>query len=143
MISAMTRKYLLLILLVLASAVQADIIGLHLASTHNPARNQSGEEFNNFNPGAYIQRDNGLTAGAYYNSDKHYTVYAGWTTPEWNRLSLTMGLATGYTPAVIPMGVLSARVLSLDNYSVRIGYIPRVEAKGAQVIHLMLEKQFR
>jgi hypothetical protein len=63
-------------------------LALHLVSAHLVT---SG--LNNVNPGVHWRNDDGLTLGAYRNSFKHETYYAGLTTEtEDKRFALTVGI---------------------------------------------------
>ena len=63
------KKFIALIALAVASvAAHADEVaayGIHIGSHHFPAY-----QYNNFNPGLYVRMKSGLTAGAYYNSER-------------------------------------------------------------------------
>jgi hypothetical protein len=111
-------------------------IGIHLGSHHWPSANAKNIRFNNDNPGLYVRWQNGITAGFYRNSDFKNSVYGGWT---WARSAcgpaLTLGVITGYNKGTIPLAVPSICVLG----HVRLMFIPRVEPKGAAVLHLAAE----
>jgi len=103
------------------------ILGLHLLSFHAPAK-----DFNNVNPGFYIRANNGFTAGAFYNSERHTSVYAG-VTHAFGPVDLTFGLITGYRRAkVLPMLAPSYKL----NKAVRIVVLPSPEAVA---VHLTME----
>lgn len=72
---------------------RAQVVGLHLGSQHT---NDPHGLANNLNPGLYVRFDNGVTAGFYKNSIHKDTFYAGWTAPEFYRVSFTFGAASGY-----------------------------------------------
>jgi len=86
-------KYLLTLLL-LSTAAHADTLGVHAVSWHD----QPG--YNNRNPGVYYATDDGIVIGAYRNSQRSNTVYAGKilerNLTENVAVSVTLGLATGY-----------------------------------------------
>ena len=150
-------KNILFFLVFFFNAASAQVIGAHLGSYHDP---DPGNLANNVNPGAYIRFDNGLTAGAYKNSLKRDSAYIGYTSQEWGRVSVTAGIVSGYrTETVIPFAIFTVRAVTfrvsddwdfslVDNpktkgaISVRIGWIPKIEEKGTNVIHLMIERAF-
>ena len=115
-------------------SARAGTIGLHLASAHMPERH-----FNNTNPGLYYRSDEGWTAGAYRNSLRRTSDYAGYTW-EWGRLAVTGGAVTGYAQSVQPLLVPSVVLLSVQGVSARLAFIPRVEKRiESHVLHLMVE----
>ena len=111
-------------------------IGIHVASRHEPVRRANGQKFNNSNPGVYLRWDNGVTAGSYRNSEYRTSVYGGWT---WAGSAcgpaVTFGVITGYAKGTIPLIVPSLCVLD----HVRVSFIPKIEPKGSNVLHLSLE----
>lgn len=123
------------IALAIAAGWAADVhaqttVGVHLASLHAPAR-----EHNNINPGVYVRSEAGWMAGAYYNSQRRMTVYAG---REWalgGPWAVQTALATGYTYApIVPVVGLT--------YSIGGGW--RVTAlpptpKSSSLVHLTWE----
>lgn len=134
----------------------AQVFGLHLGSIHDP---DPGNKANNTNPGLYVRLDNGFTVGAYKNSLHQDTGYVGWTTPEFWRVSVTLGVASGYrSDGLIPLAVPTLRLLTFyagadglsltddpekeGATSVRFAWIPRIEEKGTNVYHLMVERRF-
>ena len=122
-------------LALLAPAAQADTVGLHLASVHDPQRH-----FNNNNPGLYYRSNDGWTAGGYRNSLRRTSAYAGFT---WQHgaLGLTAGGVTGYQETLQPMLVPSLRLFTHQGFSARLAYIPRVEKRiASNVWHLMVER---
>lgn len=134
----------------------AQVFGLHIGSQHDP---DPGGRANNLNPGIYLRLDNGFTAGLYKNSLHKDTGYVGLTTSEFLRTSVTFGVASGYRPeGLIPIVVPTWRIVTFgggpdglfftDDYtkvgtiSVRFAWIPRIEEKGTNVYHLMIERKF-
>lgn len=121
----------------LASAAHAQTVGLHLGSWH------SEPGYNNANPGVYVRLENGLTAGAYRNSFRKTSVYAGWT---WQadiagfRPAITAGLISGYRHPFLVVPSIAAP--EIGSVRLRVAYVPRLDPKGAHVIHLMAEKEF-
>ncbi len=130
-----TRTALLaLAVMAMAPNAQAGTIGLHVASHHAPAKN-----YNNSNPGIYYRNDEGWTAGAYRNSLRKDSVYAGYTW-KFGALDVTTAGVTGYFDKVQPLLVPSISLFTYQGITPRIAYIPRVEKKiGAHVLHLMIE----
>ena len=121
------------LLVMAASGAQAQTLGLHLGSWH------SAPGFNNLNPGLYLRTADGWTLGAYRNSYRVTTAYAGrtWETAgDGLRVSVTAGLATGYAhpwlvapSASIPLGPVRARVV----------VIPGVGQGQASAAHVTVE----
>lgn len=82
---------------------------------------------------------NGATVGAYYNSERRWSAYAGYT-HQWGPLALTAGLITGYERrAVLPLLVPSVRLGTIGPASFRLAVMPKIEKRGATVLHLMAE----
>lgn len=110
--------------------------GLHLGSQHYP-----GNGLNNFNPGAFYRSASGWTTGAYYNSLRKPTVYAGrhwdWTLSPSIRAGVTAGLGTGYARPILPFAIPS--VAFGDATRLRLSYIPRIEKSGEHVLHASIE----
>lgn len=136
------RIIIILCLLSLLTAVtdtKAHTIGVHIGSHHFP-----NEGYNNFNPGAYFKHDNGFTVGAYLNSYRKVSVYAG-ATYSFGPVDFTIGGITGYQGKVqnggyvSPLIVPSIALPAVNGISPRIAYLPKVEKGGAHVLHLMLE----
>jgi hypothetical protein len=132
------KKYLIAMAAALALAVHADTkieaIGVHIGSHHVPAR-----DFQNANPGAYARWTNGMTLGAYYNSERHMSMYAGYTYQH-GPFAVTAGLITGYERRpVMPMIVPSVRLVEQGSVSLRLAVLPKLEKRGATVFHVMLE----
>ena len=128
-----------LLLALLAGAAQADTIGLHVGSWH------SRPGYNNVNPGAFYRADDGLTVGAYCNSQSRSpnnpdaptcrpSAYAGVTWGGDGLVALTAGVVTGYTYGPLPIVLPSIKL-----GPVRVGVLPKVEPMGAWVVHAMLE----
>ena len=77
--------------------------GIHLGSKHWPAK-----DWNNFNPGLYLKSPSGYTGGFYYNSQRHWSIYLGYTHEfEWRVMrwqpAVTAGLVTGYEAGILPL----------------------------------------
>lgn len=118
-----------LLLLALAGWAQAGTLGLHIGSQHYPAK-----DFNNANPGVYYISDQCWTVGAYYNSERKQSVYAGksW---DFGPFRLQAGLITGYSRPVLPMLAPSVSL----GAGFRLTVLPKVERGGSSVIHLTWE----
>lgn len=136
----------------------SQVIGLHIGSQHT---NDPHGLANNLNPGLYVRFDNGVTAGFYKNSIHKDTFYAGWTAPEFYRVSFTFGGASGYRNDgqafnLIPIIVPSIRIFTYDGdtksfdgdpnkvgtVSFRMTVIPRIYAEGQDIFHFMVERRF-
>jgi hypothetical protein len=115
------------------------VIGLHLGSLH------SATGFNDFNPGAYIEFENHITLGHYYNSNYRESSYAGYTYPYDSNIELTLGLITGYplfkyTPLIVPSYKFPKLIQSA---TLRLAFIPRFfGVVQANVLHVMVESSF-
>lgn len=117
-----------------ARAVEApEVIGLHLATAHERGGYES------VTPGVYARWHDGLTLGAYRNSEGRGSAYAAWTFGD--TFALTVGGVTGYRRAVMPLVVPSVRIPIADGTSVRLSYIPKYE-KGSAALHLSIERRF-
>ncbi len=110
----------------------AQTIGLHAATWHDSGHLESKT------PGAYIRLDNGFTAGAYRNSYRLNSAYAGYTmsTPHaWGDWSLTVGIVTGYPAGTLPLLAPSTRI-----GPIRLTLIPKAhKSQTATGIHLSAE----
>ena len=121
-----------LLLSLTCGVASAGTLGLHIGSQHYPAR-----AYNNANPGVYYIHDSGATIGTYYNSERHQSVYAGWTW-DYGPWRLQAGAITGYKrAAVLP---LIAPSVSLG-YGFRLAVLPKIERGGSTAVHLIWEMQ--
>jgi len=114
-------------------------IGLHLFSTH------SASGFNNQNQGIYLEFENHITLGHYYNSIYRESNYAGYTYSLTNHIDLTLALFTGYSLyKYAPLLVPTYKVSNIyEDYSLRVALIPKVpKVIDANVLHAMIEKSF-
>ena len=124
--------------LVLAMPVKAETIGAHVGSWH------SEPGYNNVNPGLYLRTDSGATVGAYRNSIRRVSTYAGWT---WSKpiaqgvqATVTAGVITGYEGGAMPMAIPSVRFEISERAAIRVITIPKIDPKqGAHVVHLAVE----
>lgn len=132
-------------LLLLSDYANAELlpetVGLHLATAHS----KSG--FCDFNPGVYGRWASGFTAGVYRNSECNTSAYAGWT---WEtkpiifgvRAAITVGGVIGYqAEPILPLAVPSLAAQINKSTALRLGYIPKVEKRGAHALHLMVERK--
>ena len=114
------------------------ILGLHLFTWH------SEPGFESATVGVYARSPDGITVGAYRNSEGGRSAYAGLTmeTPG-RQFALTVGAVTGYRAApVIPLIVPSMR-FSSDNLSLRVAVIPRIPRfTPATAVSFSIEKSF-
>jgi len=140
----------LLLCLIGASAMasplgEIDAVGVHLVSRHAP-----DPGVNNVNLGAYVRTSQGWTAGTYWNTYNRPTVYAGWTTPEWYRLSATVAVGTGYEKHQAPqlergLSLLVAptvRLFSIQQTDFKLVYVPKINHDNLEVYHLIAERSF-
>jgi len=121
------------------------ILGLHLATAHFGAP-AGGPDLTDRNPGAYVRLGNGATAGAFRNSHRRSSVYAGWT---WQtrdgRWALTVGAVTGYPrAAVAPLLVPSVRLplAAGSPWAARLSYLHKPHSDGASGVHLSIERSW-
>jgi len=123
-------------------------IGEHLVSWHsNPKGCYPLKACNDFNPGLSITWD-GWLGGAYYNSLKRLTVYAGrsFVLAQAGPVTALVGgvLATGYriTPFV-PVITPAVAVTLSRHWRAQVLWIPRVGTiNPTNVLHLMLVETF-
>jgi hypothetical protein len=124
---------------------QADEIahfGLHIASVHVPQYN-----YNNANPGIYVRMESGMTYGAYYNSERRMSAYAGYTYDFNDTFSVTVGVISGYKMGgektrIMPMVVPTMKLGKIGETTFRLAVIPQLTSskrQGSTVIHLMAE----
>lgn len=112
------------------------VVGLHLGTAHS----QPG--LCDANPGVYVVRADGITAGVYRNSECSLSAYAGKTWRTSGRLSfgLTAGLVTGYRDRpVFPLVIPSVSRAISDDLGVRLSYVPPSKPGGVYGYHLSLE----
>lgn len=126
------------------------VIGLHMVSLHSEPTYPCDVQvdgrcnFNNTNPGLYVVAPSGLTLGAYINSYRQWSSYAGWT---WhtadNRFALTVGGVTGYRFAtVMPVVIPSVRFDLNEQWGARLSVIPKAGDGLVQAVHLSLETRW-
>ena len=132
----MRGKIVAIVLALVAGAARADTIGLHLGSYH-PQHPADRPRYNDLNLGAYYRADDGWQVGAYFNSIRRPSVYAGWT---WSHdvgavsVGLLAGLVTGYRAGpILPFAAPSVAVGAW-----RLSFVPATRF-GASVFHLSYE----
>ena len=151
----------LIIAALLPFAATAQTVGVHLVSAH--LHSDSGQ--NNDNNGMYLKTDR-LTVGAYRNTIRRTSVYAGWNFHMTDNADAMLGGVSGYQlkrtrrectdadaakgwancwsedgfskSAIAPMLVLSYRLPAVQGISPRLSFMPGI--KGASpVVHLSVE----
>lgn len=120
--------------------IEGLVLGLHLASWH------SAPSLESVNPGLYVRHESGFTAGAFRNSYRRESAYAGWTFETADRrFALTAGAVTGY-PArrVLPLLVPSVRLGLTERVAARLAYLPKppTDFGSSHSLHLSVERQF-
>ena len=132
----------------LGCQAHAATFGLHLGGMHFPSASYQ----NNINPGMYVRTDDGLTLGAYYNTLRRVSIYAGYTY-EFGPFGLMGGVITGYKPKMIdgvsygqgktltPIAALSLRLPQLYGFAPMLMLVPPFESSPA-VFHLAFEHRF-
>jgi hypothetical protein len=116
-------------------------VGLHLGSLHldpEPWLQQRG--MNGINPGAMVEMDNGLTLGGYRNTLNGKSLYAGYTA-HFGPLAVLAG-AVSYENRWYAALAPGAQFNITPHWDARIVYIPKIEATGAHVLHLMAVRRF-
>ena len=130
-------------------AQESTTLGIHAFSYHN-----SGN-YNDITPGLYLER-NHFVIGAYHNSIRNTSFYAGYTwdwplppNPVFQAVSLTGGFATGYRHKgynrdLSVLGVASLRH-DLDNrQALRLSILPLQKRSSANyVLHLSYEVKLK
>jgi hypothetical protein len=146
-------KHLLLSLLFIASTSQAGELLIHAGSLHGNKRYDvegGAGTYNNFNPGIGYRFDSGVVTGAYYNSYRTTTVYAGYIKMWKTGIgSLEVGglgvVATGYQVqtghAIQPLGSLAVSV-TMGDVKPYLLFMPKVSSDTVSVLHLMVGKPF-
>lgn len=117
-------------------------MGVHLTTAHLGDAGAPAAGYNSANPGLYARWDSGLTLGAYYNSMRRPSAYAGWTwSDSADRFALTAGAVTGYEHAVDPLLVPSVRLGITDEASLRVALL--LAPKASPAVHFSVEWRFR
>jgi hypothetical protein len=109
------------------------IVGAHVGTWHDKPG------FNNVNPGAYVVHD-GWTAGAYRNSERGTSAYAGHTfETDDRRFALLVGAVIGYRNAPIKAMALPSLRIGSDDLAARLTFVPRAEKGGTNAVHFSIE----
>lgn len=134
------RSALALALALAATTAQAGVFGQHIGSQHWPSR-----DYNNVNPGLYYRSDTNWTVGAYRNSYRRLSVYAGKTfatdLPGGFEAAVTVAAISGYEESKL-MVAPSLASPKIDGWRVRFVGLPRLRKDNAAVLHLMIEREF-
>jgi len=121
-----------------APAFAETTIGLHTVSWHS-----GGQCMNNENPGAYIQIDQGIAFGTYYNSCARQTFYIGGEIAKHQIGPVAVGVfamaATGYFMPITPGAFLTLKAPISKTDSVRLA---GNRWDGVTVLHLTAERKF-
>lgn len=121
----------------MAQGCTASSLGINVASHHE----RPG--FNDINPGLYARNLAGYAAGAYINSHRRASVWAGrqfTATAGPAEAALLIGVATGYYRPLTPV-VSPSLAITAGGITTRLSYVPRNPTKehGASAVHLSLE----
>lgn len=132
-----------------AKAEESTILGLHTFSYHN-----SGN-YNDITPGLYLEKNN-YVIGAYHNSIRQTSVYAGYTwswplpvNPIFQSVAFTGGLVTGYRHKgynndIALLGATSFRHDIDERQALRLSILPLHKSSTATyVLHLSYETKFK
>lgn len=126
-------------------SAQAGELLVHLGSTHHPSLTSEGQPYNNRNPGIGYKSDSQWLFGAYHNSYRKTTVYAGrvWEWPVGPvRAGVVAFLATGYQDVTgkwaSPLGAATLYVPLSNKVGLRFMAIPRVNSETSTVAHVAL-----
>lgn len=143
----LTKASLLLsaVLMMGTMSARAGELLVHLGSTHQPSVTSKGQPYNNSNPGLGYVSDSGVLVGAYHNSYRKTTVYAG-KTWQWPvgpvRVGVVAFLATGYKDVTgnwaSPLAAATLYVPLSEKVGLRFMAIPRINSETATVAHVAL-----
>jgi len=121
-------------------------VGLHLGSAHIDPY-PTAPQLSGSNPGAYIQFKNDIVIGTFRNSLRKQSNYLAYAFPVFVsdevEGSIVVGGITGYpqhkvTPLIMPV----IRFKLSDHAGIRVGYLPKIQATQAHVLHFMVEYRF-
>lgn len=117
-------------------SAQAQTIGVHTVTVHYE------KDMNGANPGIYYIGKSGFTTGAYFNSVRHMTAYAGWTWETENRTwAMSASLATGYEHHNSDVGGWRLTPMFSPSYRKEFSLVNvRVSLPCLKGVHLSLEK---
>jgi hypothetical protein len=125
--------FLLFLVVAPASCKGQTIVGAHIGTWHDKPG------FNNQNPGAYVVHD-GWTAGAYRNSERGTSAYAGHTfETDDKRFALLLGAVVGYRHNPVKAMALPSVRIGSDDLAARVTFIPRAEKGGTNAVHFSVE----
>ncbi len=124
-----------------AAALDApQTLGVHTFSVH------SASGYNGVNPGLYALWGNGVAVGAFHNSYRRNSIYAGWL---WSidrdqRFGVLLGAATGYGETsekmlLAPIVAPSVRFELKRGAYARLSLFPDPRQGAVQVLHLSFE----
>jgi len=132
------KKLLAILLLIPSLSFAFDIGSVETVGVHTLTRHDPSYGANDFNLGFYAQTDKGYIAGGYFNSIRKMSYYAGWTSPEWNRLNVSFVGVTGYFKPVTFVAVPSVRLHTFENGpSIFISGSPvKITEDGQAVLHI-------
>lgn len=136
------KKIAAVFAIMFASAASAGTFGAHVYTAHIDSK------YCNTTPGVYFKADNGITVGAYKNSEcKNISMYAGYTF-EADIVegvvsgAVTVGGITGYKAGnIMPLVVPSIAVTFAKDTKVRLFFVPDASGTFAGV-SFGLEKSF-
>lgn len=133
-------KKLLFILIFLPSLAfpldfgHLDTVGAHTLTRHDPSNGA-----NDINFGGFAVTDKGFLVGGYYNSHHRMAYYAGWTTPEWYRMKVSVVGVTGYFAPVTVIAIPSLKLWQEKDWSLWVSGSPvRLSEDGQSILHLSI-----
>lgn len=126
---------------VAAAALDApQTLGVHTVSVH------SASGYNGVNPGLYALWPNGVAVGAFHNSYRRNSAYAGWlwSIDRGQRFGVLLGAATGYGDTrekmlLAPIIAPSVRWELQRGVYARLSLFPDPRQGAVQVLHLSFE----
>lgn len=134
----MKTASIILAAMLAAPALAETTVGLHTVSWHS-----GGECMNNENPGAYVQIDDGIAFGTYYNSCARQTFYVGGEVLKHRFGPVEGGVfamaATGYFLPVTPAAFLTLKLDVSKKDAIRLA---GNRWDGVTVLHLTAERKF-
>ena len=84
--------------------------GIHLFSRHDPYHGE-----NQVNFGGFARLNYGFVVGFYKNSLGRNSDYYGWSTPEWNRMRLSVLSVSGYKKERVVVPIPSFKLYQFDS----------------------------
>lgn len=121
-------------------------MGIHLGSAHIDPYPTAPKLYDQ-NPGVYIQFSNNVVMGAFQNSLRKPSAYLGYELQliqyKAFELSVIGGGITGYPQAAVVPLIMPTIRLAIDKHTgIRMGYLPKIQATQAHVLHFMVERRF-